>query len=72
VYEETLTGRPLDTSGQKATSDNKNVDAVNVMPWTSLGVDAVQCHAQDGNQSEYCKQIIYIYIYILITIEVSK
>jgi len=34
VYEETLTGRPHDTSVQKATTDNENVDAV-------------QCHAQD-------------------------
>jgi len=41
VYEETLTGQPHDTSVQKATSDNENLDAVNVMPWTSLGVDAV-------------------------------
>jgi len=28
VYEETLTGRPHDTSVQKAISDNENVDAV--------------------------------------------
>jgi len=28
VYEETLTGRPHDTSVQKATSNNENVDAV--------------------------------------------
>jgi len=28
VYEETLTGQPNDTSVQKATSDNENVDAV--------------------------------------------
>jgi len=28
VYEETLTGRPRDTTVQKATSDNENVDAV--------------------------------------------
>jgi len=28
VYEETLTGRPHDTSVQEATSDNENVDAV--------------------------------------------
>jgi len=28
VYEETLTGRPHDTSVLKATSDNENVDAV--------------------------------------------
>jgi len=28
VYEETLTGRPHDSSVQKATSDNENVDAV--------------------------------------------
>jgi len=34
VYEETLTGRPHDTSVQKATSENENVDAV-------------QRHAQD-------------------------
>jgi len=27
VYEETLTGRPHDTSVQKTTSDNENVDA---------------------------------------------
>jgi len=26
MYEETLTGRPHDTSVQKATSDNENVD----------------------------------------------
>jgi len=41
VYEKTLTGRPHDTSVKKAASDNENVDAVNVMPLTSLGVDAV-------------------------------
>jgi len=34
VYEETLTSRPHDTSAQKATSDNENMDAV-------------QRHAQD-------------------------
>jgi len=28
VFEETLTGRPHDTSVQKATSDNENVDAI--------------------------------------------
>jgi len=28
VYEETLTDRPHDTSVQKATSDNENVDAI--------------------------------------------
>jgi len=28
MYEETLTGRPHDTSVQKATGDNENVDAV--------------------------------------------
>jgi len=28
VYEETLTGWPHDTSVQKASSDNENVDAV--------------------------------------------
>jgi len=28
VYEETLTGRPHDTSVQKPTSDNENVEAV--------------------------------------------
>jgi len=28
VHDETLTGRPRDTSVQKATSDNNNVDAV--------------------------------------------
>jgi len=28
VYEETLTGRPHDTSVQKAASDDENVDAV--------------------------------------------
>jgi len=41
VYEETLTGLTHDTSVQKATSYDENVDAVYVMPWTSLGVDAV-------------------------------
>jgi len=41
VYEETLTGRPRDTSVQKATSDNEMWMQFNVMPWTSLGVDAV-------------------------------
>jgi len=41
VFEETLTGWSHDTSVQKATSDNEKVDAVNVMPWTALGVDAV-------------------------------
>jgi len=38
VYEEVLTGQPHDTSVQKATSDNEKI---NVMPLTSLGVDAV-------------------------------
>jgi len=28
VYEETLTGRPHDTSVQETTSDNKNMDTV--------------------------------------------
>jgi len=28
MYEETLTGQPHDTSVQKATSENENVDAV--------------------------------------------
>jgi len=28
VHEETLTGQPHDTSVQKATSDNENVDAL--------------------------------------------
>jgi len=41
VYEDTLTGRPHDTSVQKATSDNEMWMQFNVMPWTSLGVDAV-------------------------------
>jgi len=41
VYEETLTGRPQDTSVQKATSDNVMWMQFNVMPWTSLGLDAV-------------------------------
>jgi len=38
VYEETLTGRPHDTSVQKATSDNENVDTV-------------QRHAQDKHKT---------------------
>jgi len=37
MYEETLTGRPHDTSVQKATSDNENVHAV-------------QRHARDGDE----------------------
>jgi len=42
VHEDTLTGRPRDTSVQKATSDNENAEMqFNVMPPTSLGVDAV-------------------------------
>jgi len=41
VYEETLTGRPHDTSVQKATSDNKLWMQFDVLQWTSLGVDAV-------------------------------
>jgi len=40
VYEETLIGRPHDTSVQQA-SDNEMWMQFNVMPWTSLGVDAV-------------------------------
>jgi len=39
VYEETLTGRPHDTSVQKATSDNEMWMQFNVMHWTSLGVE---------------------------------
>jgi len=34
VYEETLTGRPHDTSVQKATSDNEIWIQFNVMPRT--------------------------------------
>jgi len=41
VYEETLTGWPLDTSVQKAINDNENVDAVKLHARTSLGVDTV-------------------------------
>jgi len=41
VYEEMLTGRPHDKSVQKATSDNEMWMQFNVMPWTSLSVDAV-------------------------------
>jgi len=44
MNEETLTGRPHDTSVQKATSDNENA-VLNVMPWTSLSVDAVMSSA---------------------------
>jgi len=40
VYEETLTGQPHDTPVQKAASDNENWMQFNVMPWSSLGVDA--------------------------------
>jgi len=47
VYEETLTGRPHDTSVQKATSDKEMWMQFNVIPWTSLGVDAVKSYAQD-------------------------
>jgi len=36
VYEETLTGRPHDTSAQKATSDNEMWMQFNVMPRTRL------------------------------------
>jgi len=58
VYEETLTGRPHDTSVQKATSDNEMWMQFNIMPWTSLGVDAVQRHAQD-TQSEYLQVLVH-------------
>jgi len=40
VYEETLTGWPHDTSVQKATSDNENVDAF-------------ERHAQDNTRCGY-------------------
>jgi len=33
VHEETLTGRPHDTSVQKATSDKEMCMQFNVMPW---------------------------------------
>jgi len=36
VYEETLTGRPHDTSVQKATSDNEMWMQFNVMPRTRM------------------------------------
>jgi len=36
VYEETLTGRPHDTSVQKATSDNEMWMQFNVMPRTHV------------------------------------
>jgi len=34
MYEETLTGRPHDTSIQKATCDNENVDAILCLQFT--------------------------------------
>jgi len=45
VYEETLTGRPRDTSVQKATSDNENVDAVerHALDITRCGCSLTSC-----------------------------
>jgi len=48
VYEETLTGRTHDTSVQKLPVTMKLWLQFNVMPWTSVGVDTVQRHAQTG------------------------
>jgi len=45
VYEETLTGRPNGTKKLPVTM--KIWIQINVMPWTSLGVDAVARHAED-------------------------
>jgi len=47
VHEETLTGRPHDTSVQKANTDNENVDAVK-----RRALDITRCG---------CKYIYYIY-----------
>jgi len=54
VYGETLTGRPHDTSVQKATSDNEMRMQFNVMPRT---------HIDDYN-------VLYICIYPCITLAV--
>jgi len=48
VYEETLTGRPHDTSVQKATSGNDNVDAVfrHALDITRCGCSLTSCPGQ--------------------------
>jgi len=45
VYKETLTGQPHDTSVQKATSDNENVDAVlhHALHITQCGCSLTSC-----------------------------
>jgi len=43
VYEETLTGRPHDTSVQKATSDNEMWMQFNVMPRTQVTTTTLIC-----------------------------
>jgi len=48
MYEETLTGRPHDTSVQKDTSDNENVDAVlrRALDITRFGCSLTSCPGQ--------------------------
>jgi len=53
VYEETLTGRPHDTSVQKAASDNENVDA---------GLR----HAQDGTSGRWMLNYIFMYVDVVL------
>jgi len=47
MNEETLTGRVHDTTVQKLPVTMKMWMQFNVMPWTSLGVDAIKRHVQD-------------------------
>jgi len=53
VYEEKLTGRPHDTSAKKATIavTMKMWMQFNVMPWTSLDVDAVRRMAERSDDT---------------------
>jgi len=54
VYEETLTGRPHDTSVQKANSDNENVEAVqrHALDITRCGYSLTSCPGRNGGSSE--------------------
>jgi len=62
MYEETRTGRPHDTSVQKATSDNENVIALPVSTGTDQYQNAAsnipQTAAASSNTSD-----VFVYLY---------
>jgi len=65
VYEETLTGRPQDTSVQKATSDNEMWMQFNVMPRTLIIIYQAICTTNNKTLKFeiYLTVIIYCVVY---------